>query len=60
MSGEEWDIYVEQAAKLLGIPLTDEMRGPARGNLETAERLARLVLDYPLADEREPAPVFRA
>lgn len=60
MTDEEWDAYIEQAAKLARIPLTDEMRVQTRANLEIAEKLSRLVLDYPLDDESEPAPVFGA
>ena len=60
MTDEELDAYIEQAAKLARIPLTDEMRAQTRANLKTAEKLSRLVLDYPLDDESEPAPVFFA
>ena len=60
MTPEDWDVYIEQAAALLGIPLSEEMRAATRANLDTAESLARLVLDYPLDDDVEPAPVFSA
>lgn len=60
MTQDEWDTYVAVAARLLGLTLTDEMRAAARANLETAERMAKLVLDYPLDDHAEIAPVFTA
>lgn len=58
MTQDEWDAYIAEAAKLLGLALTDEMRATTRANLETAERMAKLVLDYPLDDHAEIAPVF--
>ena len=60
MTQDEWDAYIAEAAKLLGLALTDEMRAATRANLETAERMAKLVLDYPLDDRAEIAPVFTA
>lgn len=60
MTRDEWDAYIAEAAKLLGLALTDEMHAATRANLETAERMAKLVLDYPLDDHAEIAPVFLA
>ena len=60
MTQDEWDAYIAEAAKLLGLALTDEMRADTRANLETAERMAKLVLVYPLDDHAEIAPVFTA
>jgi len=60
MTADEWDAYIADAARLLGLVLTDEMRAATRMNLETAERMAKLVADYPLDDHSEPAPVFTA
>ena len=60
MTQNEWDAYIAEAAKLLGLALTDEMRAATRANLETAERMAKLVLDYALDDHAEIAPVFTA
>ena len=60
MTAEEWDAYIDAAARLLDLALTDEMRSAARTNLEIAERMARLLGDYALDDHAEPAPVFSA
>ncbi|HMN71017.1 MAG TPA: DUF4089 domain-containing protein [Rhodoblastus sp.] len=60
MTSEDWDAYIAEAAKLLDLALTDEMRAATRANLETAERMAKLVGDYPLDDHAEPAPVYTA
>jgi hypothetical protein len=60
MTSGEWDAYIDHAARILGIPLTDEMRAQTRANLQTADGMARLVLDYPLDDDAEPAPLYTA
>ncbi len=60
MTIQDWDDYIDQAARLLDLELTAEMRTAIRGNLEVAERMAKLVADYPLDDHAEPAPVYSA
>ena len=60
MTIEDWDDYIDQAARLLDLELTEEMRTAIRGNLEVAERMAKLVADYPLDDHAEPAQVYSA
>ena len=60
MTKDDWDAYMAEAAKLLELELTDEMRAAACANLQVAERMAKLVGDYPLDDHAEPAPVFSA
>jgi len=47
-------------AKALGLPLTAEYAPQVEANLAVAFRLVQLVLDFPLPDEAEPAPVFAA
>jgi hypothetical protein len=47
-------------AKALGLPLTAEYVPQVEANLAVAFRLVQLVLDFPLPDEAEPAPVFAA
>ena len=60
MTIEDWDDYIDQAARLLDLELTAEMRTAIRANLEVAERMAKVVADYPLDDHAEPAPVYSA
>lgn len=60
MTSEDWDAYIAEASKLLGLALTDEMRAVTRANLEVAERMAKLVAEYPLDDHAEIAPVYSA
>jgi Protein of unknown function (DUF4089) len=54
------DQMVEAGCALLGIAPEPSWLPSIRQNLEVSLRLARLVDDFPLADEAEPAPVFRA
>jgi hypothetical protein len=52
--------YADTMAKALGLPLTAEYVPQVEANLAVAFRLVQLVLDFPLPDEAEPAPVFAA
>ncbi len=52
------DSLIEASLPLLGLGLNEASYASVKMHLETAERLARLVLDFPLDDEAEPAPVF--
>ncbi|GGC74426.1 DUF4089 domain-containing protein [Chelatococcus reniformis] len=46
-------------APMLGIPLDPDWIETVVRNLTANAQVARLVLDFPLADELEPAAVFR-
>ena len=52
------DALIAASAGLLRLDLSGADLAVVKMHLETAERLARLVLDFPLEDEAEPAPVF--
>jgi hypothetical protein len=52
--------YAVTMAKALDLPLTAAYAPQVEANLAVAFRLAQLVLDFPLPDEAEPAPVFVA
>jgi hypothetical protein len=52
--------YADTMVKALGLPLTAEYAPQVEANLAVAFRLVQLVLDFPLPDEAEPAPVFAA
>jgi hypothetical protein len=59
MSGNfDPDLLIEASLPLLGLELTPESRVAVKTHLEIAERLARLVVEFALDDEAEPAPVF--
>jgi hypothetical protein len=54
------DDLIDASAPLMGLePLGDASRAAVKTHLEIAVGLARLVLDFPLDDEQEPAPVYR-
>lgn len=54
------DAYIDAGTALLGIPVRPEWRDAIRQHLGVSFELARLVLDFPLPDEADPAPVFVA
>jgi hypothetical protein len=54
------DDVVDGAAALLGLKLAPEWKPAVRMNLELILRQARLVDEFALPDEAEPASVFRA
>ena len=53
------DAYVDAAAALIGLPIDPAHRPGVVLNLERIAQMAALVMDFPLPDETEPAPVFR-
>lgn len=59
-SGLDAKAYAASMAQALGLPLTPEYEPQVEANLALAFRLVQLVLDFPLPDEAEPAPVFSA
>ena len=54
------DDYIDAVAKALALPIEDGWRPAVRANLEVSLRLARLVDEFSLPDETEPASVFTA
>ena len=52
--------YVDAASVLNAIPLDPAWRGEVLANLRAIANSAHAVLSFPLDDEAEPAPVFRA
>jgi hypothetical protein len=57
---EPLDDYIDAVAKALGLPVEEAWRPAVRANLEVSLRLGRLVDEFALPDETEPAPVFTA
>ncbi|HWZ41408.1 MAG TPA: DUF4089 domain-containing protein [Bradyrhizobium sp.] len=60
MAADTLDDYIDAVAKALALPLEDGWRPAVRANLDVSLRLARLVDEFPLPDETEPASVFTA
>jgi hypothetical protein len=59
-SSDPLDDYIDAVAKALALPIEDGWRPAVRANLEVSLRLARLVDEFSLPDETEPASVFAA
>jgi hypothetical protein len=61
MSDQPFDpaIYVDAAAGLIGLPIDPAHRPGVILNFERIAQMAALVMEFPLTDSDEPAPVFR-
>ncbi|HEY3791783.1 MAG TPA: DUF4089 domain-containing protein [Bradyrhizobium sp.] len=59
-STDPLDDYIDAVANALALPVEDGWRPAVRANLEVSLRLARLVDEFALPDEIEPASVFAA
>jgi hypothetical protein len=54
------DDYIDAVGKALALPIEDSWKPAVRANLEVSFKLAKLVDEFPLPDETEPANVFAA
>jgi hypothetical protein len=52
------DDFIDAAAQVLRLPVEPAWKGAVRVNLDVTLRLARLVDEFELPDELEPAPVY--
>ncbi len=59
-SGDPLDDLIVSAADVLRLPTEPEWLPAIRTNLQMTLNFAKLVDDFPLPDEAEPAPAFRA
>lgn len=60
MAADPLDNYIDAVSKALALPVEDAWRPAVRANLEVSLRLARLVDEFALSDETEPANVYAA
>jgi Protein of unknown function (DUF4089) len=60
MAADHLDVYIDAVSNALALPVEDAWRPAVRSNLEVSLRLARLVDEFPLPDEIEPASVYTA
>ena len=60
MTDNDLDSYLDMAAAALGLTFGPADRTAVRGQLAGLFAAARLVMDFPLPDGIEPAPLFRA
>lgn len=54
------DDYIDAVAAALALPVDEAWRPAVKANLEASLRLARMVDEFALPDEAEPANVFTA
>jgi hypothetical protein len=60
MAADPLDSYIDAVAAALALPIEAAWKPAVKANLEVSLRLARLVDEFPLSDETEPASVFAA
>ena len=60
MAADPLDEYVDAVAKALALPIDAAWKPAVKANLEFSLRIARLVDEFKLPDETEPASVFAA
>jgi hypothetical protein len=60
MPADPLDDYIAAAAKTLGLSIDEAWKPAVKANLEVSLKLARLVDEFALPDETEPASVFAA
>ena len=60
MAADLLDDYIDAVSKALALPVDDAWRPAVRANLEVSLKLARLVDEFALSNEAEPASVFAA
>jgi hypothetical protein len=60
MTADPLDDYIAAVSNALGLPVDDAWKPAVKANLEVSLRLARLVDEFVLPDETEPASVFAA
>jgi hypothetical protein len=60
MPDNNLDPLITASAQALDLPVDPAWHPAIRFNLDVTFRLAALVDDFPLPDDAEPAPVFRA
>jgi hypothetical protein len=60
MADDPLDDFIDAAARALALPVEDAWKPAVKANLEVSLRLARLVDEFALPDEAEPASVYTA
>ena len=60
MAADPLDEYINAVANALGLPVEQAWKPAVKANLEVSLRLARLVDEFALSDEAEPACVYTA
>jgi hypothetical protein len=59
MSTDPLDTYIDTVAAALALPVEDAWKPAIRANLDVSLKMARMVQEFPLPDEIEPASIYR-
>jgi hypothetical protein len=57
---DDLDDYIDASARMLALPLDQASRPAVKAHLASIFAFAELLDAFPLADDAEPAPIFRA
>jgi 1-carboxybiuret hydrolase subunit AtzG-like protein len=60
MAADRLDEYIDAVATALALPVEEGWRPAIKANLDVSLKLARLVDEFALPDESEPASVYSA
>ena len=60
MAADQLDDYIDAVSNALALPVEAAWRPAVKANLQVSLKLARLVDDFALPDETEPASVYSA
>lgn len=60
MPTDPLDDYIDAVAKALGLPVEAAWKPAVRANLDVSLRMARMIQEFPLPDEIEPASIYEA
>lgn len=59
MPTDPLDIYIDAVADALALPVEEAWKPAIRANLDVSLKMARMVQEFPLPDEIEPASIYR-
>jgi 1-carboxybiuret hydrolase subunit AtzG-like len=60
MATDPLDDFIDAAAQALALPIAPEWKPAVKANLAVTLKHAATVAEFPLPDDAEPAPVFKA
>jgi hypothetical protein len=60
MAADPLNEYIDAVSKALALPVEESWKPVVKANLAVSLKMARLVEEFPLPDETEPASVFTA
>ena len=60
MPNDPLDTYIDAVAEALALSVEADWKPAVRANLDVTLKMARLVQEFPLPDETEPASIYEA